>query len=128
MDNFHYLVCLLVILTEMRLESTWHTEALNKCLSQNWPTDIEKKLMVTKGEGSRDKLGDWDWNILTSIYKTDNQQGPTVEHRELYSISCNNLSWKRIWQRIYIYTYTRNQITLLYTLKLTENCKSTKLQ
>ena len=25
------------------------------------------------------------------VYKIDNQQGPTVEHRELYSISCNNL-------------------------------------
>ena len=27
----------------------------------------------------------------TTIYKTDKQPGPTVEHRELYSISCNNL-------------------------------------
>ena len=27
----------------------------------------------------------------TTIYKIDNQQGSTVEHRELYSILCNNL-------------------------------------
>ena len=27
----------------------------------------------------------------TTIYKIDKQQGPTVQHRELYSISCNNL-------------------------------------
>ena len=26
----------------------------------------------------------------------DNQQGPTVQHRELYSIFCNNLNGKRI--------------------------------
>ena len=25
------------------------------------------------------------------IYKTDNQQGPTAQHRGLYSIFCNNL-------------------------------------
>ena len=38
-----------------------------------------------------DKLGVWDEDIHTTIYKTDKQQGPTVGHRELYSISCNNL-------------------------------------
>ena len=34
----------------------------------------ENKLMVTKGEkgGGRDKLGDWDWHIHTTIYKIDN--------------------------------------------------------
>ena len=29
--------------------------------------------------------------IHTTVYKIGKQQGPTVEHRELYSISCNNL-------------------------------------
>ena len=34
------------------------------------PTDIENKHMVTKGErGRRDKLGVWDWQIHTTIYK-----------------------------------------------------------
>ena len=27
--------------------------------------------------------------LQTNIYKIDKQQGPTIEHRELYSISCN---------------------------------------
>ena len=40
-----------------------------------------------KGVG-RDKLGVWDQQIQTSVYKID-KQGPTVQHRELYSISCN---------------------------------------
>ena len=36
-------------------------------------TDVENKLIVTKGEGEeRDKLGDWDWHIHATIYKTDN--------------------------------------------------------
>ena len=46
--------------------------------------------MVTKGErGWRDKLGVWDEHMHTTIYKIDNQQGPTVQHRELDSISYN---------------------------------------
>ena len=47
--------------------------------------------MVTRGERRGDKLGVWDEHIHTTMYKIDNQQGPTVEHRELYSVSCNNL-------------------------------------
>ena len=35
-------------------------------------------------------------NTLTTIYKIDNQQGPTVQHKELYSIFCDNLYEKRI--------------------------------
>ena len=35
--------------------------------------------MVTKGErGGRNKLGVWHEHIHTSIYKIDDQQGPTV--------------------------------------------------
>ena len=34
--------------------------------------------------------------LHTSIYKIDNQQGPSVWHRELCSIFCNNLHGKRI--------------------------------
>ena len=63
----------------------------------NRPTDIENKLMVTKGESQeRDKLGVWDSYIYTTMYKTDNQQGPTAQDRGLYSIFCNNLFRKKI--------------------------------
>ena len=30
------------------------------------------------------------------IYEIDKQQGPTTEHRELYSISYNKPQWKRM--------------------------------
>ena len=39
----------------------------------------------------RDKLGVWDQQIQITIYRTDKQQGPTVQHRELYSIFCNKI-------------------------------------
>ena len=43
----------------------------------------ENKLMATKEKRQgRDKLGAWDENIHTAIFKTDNQQGPTVQHRD----------------------------------------------
>ena len=41
------------------------------------------------------RVGTINWefgiDIYTLIYITDNQQGPTVSHRELYSMLCNNL-------------------------------------
>ena len=54
-------------------------------------SDTENKLMVTKreGEGGRGKLGIWDQQIQTTTYKIDKQQGPTVQHSELYTIPCN---------------------------------------
>ena len=38
-----------------------------------------------------DKLDVWDYHTHTTIYKIDKQQGPTVQHRELYLITCNDL-------------------------------------
>ena len=38
-------------------------------------------------EGERDKLGVWGQQMQTITFRMDTQQGPTVEHRELYSIS-----------------------------------------
>ena len=41
--------------------------------NRNRPTDIENRLMVTKGgKGGREKLGDWDWHIHPTTYKIDN--------------------------------------------------------
>ena len=51
----------------------------------------QSQTMVTKGEGAGDKLGVWDIHIHTITYKIDKQQGFIVQHRELYSISYNNL-------------------------------------
>ena len=42
----------------------------------NIPTDMENKLMATKGE--RDKSGVWDYQTHTTAYKIDKQRGSTV--------------------------------------------------
>ena len=41
-------------------------------------TDAEIKLKVTRGKASRDKLEDWDWHIHITIFKIDNNSGPTL--------------------------------------------------
>ena len=48
------------------------------------------------GGWGRNGLGIWDSQMQTSIYRMDKQQGLTVEHRELCSISCDKPEWKRI--------------------------------
>ena len=42
--------------------------------------DIKNKLVVTKEEreGRRDKLRVWDYQIQTTVYKIDKQQGYTI--------------------------------------------------
>ena len=53
--------------------------------------------MITQEvRGGRNKLGDLDCHVHITIYKTENQQEPTVEHRELYSVPCNALYGKGI--------------------------------
>ena len=46
----------------------------------------------------RDKFGGWGLTYTHSYIKNDNYQGPGL-HSELYSILCNNLNGKRIWER-----------------------------
>ena len=41
------------------------------------------------GGWEKDGLGVWGQQMQTIIYRMDKQQRPTVEHRELYSISCD---------------------------------------
>ena len=58
--------------------------------TENRLTDIENRLMIRRGVGvERDGLGVWDQPMQTIIYRIDKQQGPTVQHRELYSMSCD---------------------------------------
>ena len=72
--------------------------------------------MVTRwlGDVGEGKLGRWYGHTHTTVYEIDNQQGPTLYHRELYSIVCNDLYGKRILKKSrYMCMY--NQSTLLYT-------------
>ena len=55
-----------------------------------------------RGKDRGDKFRVWDQQIQTTIYKIDKQQGPTVQHRELHSISCSNLNGKE-YEKEYIF-------------------------
>ena len=48
--------------------------------NRNRLTDIENKLVVTKGEreGGRGKIGVWDKEIQITVYKIDKQKGYVV--------------------------------------------------
>ena len=74
--------------------------------------------------GKRDKLGVWDEYIHTTVYKTDGQQGTTVQYVELYSIICNDLCGERICKGIDICIC---KLSHLAYLKLIQRCKSTAL-
>ena len=41
-----------------------------------------------------------DGHVHTAVFKMDNQQGPTVEHRELYSMWCGSLDGRAVWGRM----------------------------
>ena len=84
-----------------------------------------QKFMINNGRTKRDsrdrrreKISSLGW-IICTIHEIDKQQGPTIQHRELYSISYDKRQWKRMWKKIYMY----NWITLLYTQTLTKHCK-----
>ena len=52
---------------------------------------MENRCVVSKQrvEGrARGSLGAWDEHMQTLTHRMDTQ-GPTVEHRELYSVSCD---------------------------------------
>ena len=63
-----------------------------------------------KGKGGY-KLGFWI-NGYTQLYiKQINNTGLfSVPHRELYSVSCHNLYWKRIWKYIYNWRKKREKL------------------
>ena len=60
--------------------------------NRNRFTDLENELMVANRKGE----GVWDGHVHTALFKTDNQQEPTAQHREVCSMSCGSLNGKRI--------------------------------
>ena len=58
-------------------------------LNKNRLTDIENKVVVPKGEGGREGRTESVGLTDTIMKRMGRQQGPTVEHRELYSLSCD---------------------------------------
>ena len=63
---------------------------MNLSTKQKQTPRHRKQTVVAKGEGEwgKDGVGVWDQQKQTITYRMDKQQGPTVQHRELYSLSC----------------------------------------
>ena len=51
----------------------------------------------------RERMGEkgvWEGHVHTAIFKKDNQQGPTVQHRELCSMLRGSLDGRGVWRRM----------------------------
>ena len=58
--------------------------------------------MVAQGKGwGEGKVREFGTDMCTLLYlKTDSQQGPAVEHRELFSMLCGSLDGRGAWGRM----------------------------
>ena len=65
---------------------------------------FENELMAAGQRGGRlrgrDSQGVWDEHVHMDIFKIDNQQGPTVQHMEFFSMLWGSLEGKGVWGRI----------------------------
>ena len=56
--------------------------------------------MVATGEGREEGIvRELGIDMYTAIFKMGNQQGPTVQHRELCSMLCGSLDGRGVWGR-----------------------------
>ena len=56
------------------------------------------------GDPGREGLGVWDQQMQTLTARRDKQQGPTVQHSELYSISCKKtIMEKNMKKNVYMH-------------------------
>ena len=58
--------------------------------------------MIARG---KDSYGVWDGHVHTAVFKMDNQQGPTVLHRELCSMLCGSLDGKGVGENGYMHMH-----------------------
>ena len=64
---------------------------MNYLQNRNGFTNIEIRLIVAKGRGEGKRWTCmWGWQTHTVALRMDKHQGPTVQYRELYPISCDN--------------------------------------
>ena len=54
------------------------------------------------GPWGRDRLGVCAQQMQTITYRMDEERGPNVQHKELYSISWDKPQWKRTEKRTYV--------------------------
>ena len=70
-------------------------------ISKQKQTHRQNELIFAGGKDGRwDVQGVWDQQVLTTVFKMDNQQEPIVQHRKLCSMFCGSLDGRGIWGRI----------------------------
>ena len=58
---------------------------------------FKKQTLVAKGGKWQGGINwEFETDTYTTIFKIENQQGPTLQHKELCSVFCNNLNGERI--------------------------------
>ena len=64
---------------------------MNLSTKQKQTHRYREQTVVAQGEWEwgRDGVGVWNQQIQASICRMDTQQGPPVQHRELYTVSCD---------------------------------------
>ena len=72
---------------------------MNLFTKQKQTHRLREQLWLPGGKPGEGQIGSLGLTCTPTIFKIDNQQGPTVQHRELCSIFCNNLNRKRIQKR-----------------------------
>jgi len=72
-------------------------------------------------------LGEWLTVTNTAVFKTDGQQGSTVEHRELCSVWCGSLDGRGGWGRRGTPTYEWLSPSAVH-LKPPQHCESAARQ
>ena len=84
---------------------------INNTNEFSYKTDSENALNGTRGlNWGRNSQATWDGHAHTAISKMDNQQGPTVQPRELCSMFCGSLDGRGVagefrGERIYVYVW-----------------------
>ena len=60
------------------------------------------------GEMEEGRTGSLGLAEANYYIRMDKQQGPTVQHRELYSVSYDKPQWKRLSKRVYVQSRNRD--------------------
>ena len=96
----------------------------NKVLLQSTGNPFQysvKTLWLLRGRmKGRNSLGVWNGHVHTAVFKTDNQQRPPAEHRDLFSVSCGSLGGRGIGEEwIHVYVWLNS---FAVHLKLSQHC------
>ena len=75
---------------------------MNISMEQSWTQRTDLAAVKGKTGCEKDGLGVWGQQMPIITYRMDKQQGPIIQHREVYSISWDKPYWKRILKGTYI--------------------------